>query len=152
MVSVFTFAFIALHVVLLAIDPWAKVGIVGALVPGFSEFRPVAIALGSIAMYALLVTAVTAKWARLLPAGWWLQIHRFAAVTFLLTWIHSVLAGTDSGALLPLYLATGLPILAGVAHRWWTVGVRPRRPEAPPVAPSPAYGRHAPAPIVVEES
>ncbi len=48
-----------------------------------------------------------------------------AAVTFLLTWIHSVLAGTDSGALLPLYLATGLPIVAGVAHRWWTVRVRP---------------------------
>ena len=34
-------------------------------------------------------------------------------MAFLLTWIHAVLAGTDGGALLPLYLATGLAILAG---------------------------------------
>lgn len=152
MVSVFTFAFIALHVVLLAIDPWAKVGIVGALVPGFSEYRPVAIGLGSVALYALLFTAITAKWTRLLPSRWWLVIHRFAAVTFLLTWIHSVLAGTDGGALLPLYLATGLLILAGVAHRWWTVRVHPRRDAAPLVTPSPSFGRPTPAPVVVEES
>lgn len=152
LVSVFTISFIALHVVLLAIDPWAKVGVVGALVPGFSEFRPVAVALGSIAMYALLITAVTAKWARMLPSGWWLRIHRFAAVTFLLTWIHSVLAGTDSGALLPLYLATGLPIVAGVAHRWWTVRVRPHRLATPAPAPVAPFGRHTPAAVTVEES
>jgi hypothetical protein len=151
MVSVFTFAFVALHVVLLALDPWAKVAFVGALVPGFSEYRPVAIGLGSIAMYALLVTAVTAKWTRLLPSRWWLRIHRVAALGFLLTWAHAVLAGTDSGALLPLYLATGLPILAGVAHRWWTGRIRPQRELAPPVASS-SFGRPVPAPVVVEES
>jgi sulfoxide reductase heme-binding subunit YedZ len=156
MVSVFTFAFVTLHVVLLAIDPYAKVGIIGALVPGFSEFRPVAVALGSIALYAMLITAITAKWTRLLPSGWWLRIHRVAAVAFLLTWIHAVLAGTDSGALLPLYLATGLAILAGVAHRWWTARVRPQHATSGLVAavqsPSPSYSRPAPAPTAVEES
>jgi hypothetical protein len=48
-------------------------------------------------------------------------------VTFLLVWMHAVLAGTDSGTLLPLYLATGGPVLAGVAHRWWTARARPVR-------------------------
>jgi predicted ferric reductase len=156
MVSVFTFAFVTLHVVLLAIDPYAKVGIIGALVPGFSEFRPVAVGLGSIALYALLFTAVTAKWTRLLPSGWWLRIHRVAAVAFLLTWVHAVLAGTDGGALLPLYLATGLVILAGVAHRWWTARVRPQRalPSSEPMAGArtPSLSRPLPAPVVVEES
>ena len=61
------------------------------------------------------------------PPGWWLKAHRFAAVAFLLTWVHSVLAGTDGGALMPLYLVTGLLILAGVAHRWWTARARPQR-------------------------
>ncbi len=128
MVTVFTGAFLALHVALLAIDPYANVGVIGALVPGFSAYRPVAVGLGSIALYALIFTALTAKWTRLLPSGWWLKVHRFAAGVFLLTWVHAVLAGTDGGALLPLYLVTGVPILAAVGHRWWTARVRPARP------------------------
>lgn len=131
MITVFTGAFIALHVTLLAIDPFAKVGVIGALVPGMSEFRPPAVALGSIALYSLLITAVTAKWTRLLPAGWWLRIHRLAAVAFLLAWLHAVLAGTDGGSLAPLYLATGLPILAAVVHRWWTAKAARLRLVAP---------------------
>jgi predicted ferric reductase len=152
MVSVFTGAFLALHVALLAIDPFAKVGVVGALVPGMSGYRPPAVAMGSVALYALIFTAVTAKWTRLLPSGWWLKVHRFAALAFLLAWIHAVLAGTDGGALTPLYLATGLPILAGVAHRWWTARVRPQRaaPGAvPPSTPSPV--RRLPADAVLED-
>ena len=152
MVSVFTGAFIALHVILLAVDPYAKVGVVGAFVPGYSAYRPVAVGLGSVAMYALIFTAVTAKWTRLLPSGWWLKVHRLAAVVFLMTWVHAVLAGTDGGALLPIYLATGLPILAGVAHRWWTARVRPQR--APATAPesAPSVVRRQPAIVTVEES
>jgi predicted ferric reductase len=161
MVTVFIGAFLTLHIVLLAIDPFAKVGIAGALVPGFSTYRPVAVGLGTVALYALIFTAATAKWTRLLPSGWWLKVHRFAAVAFLLAWVHAVLAGTDGGALTPLYLATGLPILAGVAHRWWTARSRPKRaPVADPVhAADPAavaaaqtIRRPQPAPVLVEES
>jgi DMSO/TMAO reductase YedYZ heme-binding membrane subunit len=152
MVSVFTGAFIALHVVLLAVDPYANVGVVGAFVPGYSAYRPVAVGLGSVAMYALIFTAVTAKWTRLLPSGWWLKVHRLSAVVFLMTWVHAVLAGSDGGALLPLYLATGLPILAGVAHRWWTARVRPQRAPTAPAGSIPSIGRPQPAIATVEES
>jgi len=152
MVTVFLGAFLALHIALLAIDPFAKVGWIGALVPGFSEFRPPAIAVGSIALSALIFTAVTAKWTRLLPSGWWLKVHRFAVVTFLAAWAHAVLAGTDGGALTPLYLVTGLPILAGVAHRWWTARARPLRSVPTAGAPDASIRRAAPAPILVEES
>jgi len=152
MVSVFTGAFLILHIILLAIDPFAKVGVVGALVPGFSTFRPVAVGLGTVALYALIFTAATAKWTRLLPSGWWLKVHRFAAVAFLLTWVHAVLAGTDGGALTPLYLATGLPILAGVTHRWWTARVRPPRLAPTAETSETPIGRHQPAPVLVEES
>jgi predicted ferric reductase len=128
MLSVFLGAFLALHIVLLAADRFAGVGWLGSLVPGMSTYRPPAIAVGSVAMYALIVTAVTAKWTRLLPAGWWLLVHRFAVVAFLLAWAHAVLAGTDGGALTPLYLATGLGVLALGIARWWTARVRPHRP------------------------
>jgi hypothetical protein len=152
MLTVFTGAFLILHIALLAVDPFASVGIVGALVPGFATFRPVAVGLGTVALYALIFTAATAKWTRLLPSGWWLKVHRFAAVTFLLTWAHAVLAGTDGGALTPLYLVTGGAIVAGVAHRWWTARGRPQRVE-PVAGPSDTSIRRLdPAPVLVEES
>jgi sulfoxide reductase heme-binding subunit YedZ len=127
LLAVFTGAFLALHVVLLAIDPYAGVDWIGALVPGFSQYRPVPVAIGSVALYALIITAATARWTRLLPAGWWLKVHRLAALVFLAAWVHGVLSGTDTVALLPLYLITGSLVLLGVVHRWWTQTSPPRR-------------------------
>ena len=149
MVTVFMGAFLALHIALVAVDPFAKVGWIGVLVPGMSEYRPPAIAIGSVALYALIFTAATAKWTRLLPSGWWLKVHRFTAVIFLMTWVHAVLAGTDGGALTPLYLVTGLAIMAGVVHRWWTARVRPVR-VGPAAAPTLSLVRPVPAPTVEE--
>ena len=151
LVTVFVWAFLILHIVLMAIDPWANVGWVGALVPGLSEYRMPAIAIGTVAVYAMLFTAITAKWTKLLPAGWWLKVHRLSALVFLATWVHSVLAGTDTGALTPLYLATGLPILLGVAHRWWTSRVQPRREEQPATSAQ-SLVRPRPAIVTMEES
>jgi predicted ferric reductase len=150
MITVFVWAFLILHIVLMAIDPWAKVGWLGAFVPGLSQYRTPAVAVGTVALYAMVFTAFTAKWTKLLPAGWWLKVHRFAAVIFLLTWAHSVLAGTDGGALTPLYLATGLPIVAGVAHRWWTAKVSPRRAEQPATSAL-SLVRPQPATVAAEE-
>jgi hypothetical protein len=116
---VFTGAFLALHIVLLAVDPYAGVDWIGAFVPGFSQYRTVPVAIGTVALYALIITAATAKWTRLLPAGWWLKAHRLAAFVFLAAWVHGVLSGTDSVALQPMYLITGGLVLLGVAHRWW---------------------------------
>jgi DMSO/TMAO reductase YedYZ heme-binding membrane subunit len=142
--AVFALTFLVLHVVLLSIDRYADVGVMGALVPGFSGYRPPAVAVGTIALYSLLITAASARWTKLLPKGAWLKIHRLSAVAFALAWAHAMLAGTDGAALQPLYVATGLPIIALVAHRWWVVRVRPQRhitsrpAAAPPAFESPA--------------
>ncbi|MHB8960921.1 MAG: ferric reductase-like transmembrane domain-containing protein [Candidatus Limnocylindrales bacterium] len=127
LLTVFMGAFLTLHIVLLAVDPYAGVDWIGAFVPGFSQYRPVPVAIGSVALYAMIITAATARWTRLLPAGWWLKIHRLTALVFLMAWVHGILAGTDSMALLPLYLLTGGLVLLGIAHRWWsTIGVAQR--------------------------
>lgn len=144
MATVFMAAFVVLHIVLLAIDRYAGVGWLGVFVPGMSEYRAPAVAVGSVAMYALLVTAVTAKWTRLLPAGVWLKVHRFALAAFLLTWMHAILAGTDGGALTPLYAATGGLVLVLGAWRWWSARTRPQR-AVPATAPASALVRPEPA-------
>lgn len=118
---VFVLAFLAAHVVSLVADPYAGVGIGGALIPGLSSYRSPAIALGTLALYALLATGLTARYTRLLPAGLWLSLHRLALVVFGLSWMHGLLAGTDAGALQPVYLATGSLVVAAAAYRYWAV-------------------------------
>jgi DMSO/TMAO reductase YedYZ heme-binding membrane subunit len=115
----FVLAFVAAHVVAIVVDPYAGVGLAGALVPGLSTFRTPAVALGTIALDALLVTGITARWTKLLPAGAWLSIHRLALVVFVLAWAHGLLAGTDSVPLLALYVVLASVVGATAAYRYW---------------------------------
>ncbi len=116
---VFVIAFVLVHVAAVVVDPYAGVGIGGALVPGLSSYRSAPVALGSLALYAAIATAVTARWTRLLPAGLWLRLHRLAALAWVLAWAHGMLAGTDSQALLPLYLASGALVAGFAGWRYW---------------------------------
>jgi len=116
---IFVLAFLAAHVISLIADPFAGVGVLGALVPGLSSYRSAPVALGSLALWALLATGATARYTRLLPPGAWLSIHRLSLAVFVLAWIHGLLAGTDSLALLAFYLVTGGIVLAAGAYRYW---------------------------------
>jgi len=118
---VFTVSFVAVHVVFLVLDPYAGVGIGGALVPGLSSYRTVPVAVGVVALYALIVTSLTARYPKRLPTGWWLKIHRFSVVVLAAAWLHGVLSGTDSQAFLPVYIAIGVAVLAAAAYRYWIV-------------------------------
>lgn len=118
---VFVLAFLVVHVVSLVIDPYAGVGIKGALIPGLSAYRTTPVALGVLSLYALVITALTARYTRLLPTGWWLKLHRLSAVVLALAWVHGVFAGTDSRSLAPVYWGIVLAVVAAAAHRYWIV-------------------------------
>jgi len=115
----FTASLLAVHIVSLVIDPYAGVGIGGVLIPGLSEYRTSAVALGTLAVYALIVTSVTARYTKLLPAGVWLKLHRLSLLVLVLAWLHGVLAGTDGEALRPLYAMSFGLVVAAAAHRYW---------------------------------
>lgn len=152
---VFVLAFLVVHAVSLAADPYAKVGILGALVPGLSEYRPIPVAIGVIALYAAFITGLTARVTKLLPAGWWLKLHRFAVVVLALAWAHGVLAGTDSQAFAPIYWAVALTVVGAAAHRFWIMRSPPARQLSPkaPLSPSGApVPVPASAPVPTEES
>ena len=140
-VWVFVLAFLGAHIVTIAADPYAGVGIGGSLVPGLSAYRSSAVALGTMGLYALLATGLTARYAQRLPDRWWLRIHRLSLVVFGLAWLHGMLAGTDSPALMPMYLATGAAVLGSAAWRHWVV----RRIPVPDLAVEAVHGRD-PAP------
>ena len=123
---VFVLAFLLVHIISIVLDPYAKVTLIGALIPGFSEYRNVPVAIGTMALYAFLLTALTARYTKLLPTGVWLKIHRLSLLVWALAWLHGVLAGTDSDALRLLYAATGLAVVFSGAYRYWAS--RQRRP------------------------
>jgi len=118
---VFTLAFVLVHGISIAADRFANVGWLGALVPGLSAFRTVPVALGTLALYALLITGLTARVTKLLPTGWWLKLHRLSLVVLALAWAHGLLAGTDTPSAAPVYAGSFAAVLVAAAYRYWIV-------------------------------
>ena len=116
--ATFTLAFTVLHVVVLATDPWAQVGWRGVVLPMAAVYRPVPVTLGVIALWAGLLTGLTAKLAGSVAGRIWWPIHKVAAVSLVLVWGHSVLAGSDILALRGFYLATGLALVGLALSRY----------------------------------
>jgi sulfoxide reductase heme-binding subunit YedZ len=116
---VFVMAFLAAHIVSLVADPKAGVDLAGAFIPGLSQYRSAPVALGTLALYAFLVTAVSARWTKLLPNGAWLSLHRLALVIFAFSWLHGILAGTDSAALESIYIGMAAAVTGAGAYRYW---------------------------------
>jgi DMSO/TMAO reductase YedYZ heme-binding membrane subunit len=132
---VFVTAFLVIHVASLVVDPKAGVDVPAAFIPGLSQYRSVPVALGTLALYAFLVTAITARWTKLLPSGVWLKLHRLSLLVFVMAWLHGILAGTDSTALEAAYVAMAVAVTSAGTYRYWAAKrVRPtfstRRMEA----------------------
>lgn len=118
MLAVFTGVFTAGHVVVLATDPWAGVGWLGAVLPMASQYRPIPVTLGVVALWAGLITGVTARLAGRFAGRLWWPIHKVAIVLFGLVWAHAVLTGADVVALRGFYLATGAAVIALAITRY----------------------------------
>ena len=116
---VFVMTFLAAHILSLVADPKSGVGLLGAVIPGMSQYRSVPVALGTIGLYAFVITALTARQTRLLPPGAWLSLHRLAIGIFAISWVHGMLAGTDSTFLRPLYVLAAVAVIEAAAYRYW---------------------------------
>lgn len=116
--ALFTLGFTVLHVVVLATDRYAGVGWWGALLPMRATYRPAAVTLGLIGVWTGVLAGGTAAAAGRLPRRLWWPLHKVAAGSLGLIWLHGVLAGGDTPALLALYIGTGLLTGAGAASRY----------------------------------
>lgn len=116
--SVFTLVFITLHIVILATNRYAGIGWWGALVPMGASYRPVAITMGLIAVWAGLLAGITAALAGRLPRRLWWPIHKVASVALVLAWLHSVLGGKDTVALFVLYIPTAALLVVVAVSRY----------------------------------
>jgi len=117
LLAIFALVFVVLHVVVLAIDPWAEVGWWGALVPFGSAYRPLPVTLGLLALWSGVISGMTAGLAGRGLGRVWLPLHRLAAAGWVLAWLHGVLAGSDTAAWMWMYAVTGAVVIALVVRR-----------------------------------
>ncbi|CAB4954553.1 unannotated protein [freshwater metagenome] len=122
--SVFTLVFTVLHIVVLATDKYAGVGWWGSFVPMGSTYRPLPVTLGVIGLYSGLLAGITAALAGRIARRVWWPIHKIAIISLLLVWLHGVLAGIDTPAMLSLYVVTGVAVLVLAVSRYTTSSVR----------------------------
>ena len=116
--ATFTLAFTVLHVVVLANDSYAGVGWRGALLPMGASYRPVPVTLGVIGLYSGLVSGITAALAGRLAARVWWPLHKVSALALALVWLHGLFSGSDSAALLTMYVLTGGAVIALAVSRY----------------------------------
>lgn len=116
--ALFAFAFTALHVVVLATDRWAGVGWWGIVAPLSAAYRPVPVTLGLFGVWTGLLVGVTAALAGRLPRRAWWPLHKLAGASLVLIWLHGVLAGGDTPALMAAYVGSGALVVAIALWRY----------------------------------
>jgi sulfoxide reductase heme-binding subunit YedZ len=118
---------LALHLVGLLLDRFVRFDTLDLLVPYRATYRPFALTLGIVAMYAMVIILAT-SWARkLMRPALWRAIHLVAVPAFATALLHGVLAGSDSAraGMAILYWTTGFSVLFLVIVRGLTA--RPPR-------------------------
>jgi hypothetical protein len=124
--AAFTLVFVVLHVAVLASDRYAGVGWRGALVPFASSYRPLPVTLGVLGVYAGAVAGGTAALAGRLGGRLWFPVHRVAAGSFVLAWLHAVFTGSDAVGLRLLHALTGTAVAVLAVSRYLPVPERTR--------------------------
>ena len=127
---------LGLHLLALSADTFMPFSTAELTIPMASEYRPVAVTFGIVAMYATVVVVV-ASWLRSrIGTATWRRTHLLAVPAFVLALVHGIFAGTDSTEpwMYWTYVATGLIVLFLVIVRGLTAGFRPERAPRLPLA------------------
>jgi predicted ferric reductase len=111
--------FVAVHLTALLLDPLIPFAPVNLLVPIGEPYRPLAVALGVFALYAVALVMASSWLRRRVPYPLWRKLHYGSFVAFwLVTW-HGLLAGSDAGEswMRLVYIACAVAIGGGMLLR-----------------------------------
>lgn len=85
-----------LHLFGLVMDDWIHFGLTDLFVPGASDFKPFAVALGVLSMYVLIAVQASSYMRKRLSARVWRSVHVLSYGLVWLAAVHAGLAGTDT--------------------------------------------------------
>lgn len=124
---------LAAHLGAILADSFARVGVLGALVPLQSAYRPIAVGLGTAALYCMLLAGITG-WARgrlarsASGARNWRAVHLLAYLGWGAAMLHGLAAGSDSSTpwARVLYLGCLGAVVGALAARMTALFAPPR--------------------------
>jgi methionine sulfoxide reductase heme-binding subunit len=117
--SLLAVAFVAVHVITTVLDPFAGIGVISAVIPFSSSYRPLWLSLGTIAFDLLLALIISSLIRTRLPYRAWRAVHWLAYACWPVALWHGLGTGTDSRLpwLLALDAACVLVVAAAVSWR-----------------------------------
>jgi methionine sulfoxide reductase heme-binding subunit len=126
-VALLSIVFLVIHIVTAIVDPYTSLGVLAAVVPLASPYRPVAVALGVISVDLTIAIIVTSLLRERIGHRVWRAVHWLAYGAWPLALLHGLTAGTDAFA--PWLLAIeSLCVLAVGGALAWRIGAGdPRR-------------------------
>lgn len=137
-VALLSIVFAGVHIATAILDPFTSLGLVAAVIPLASTYRPVAVALGVISLDLMLAVIVTSLLRERLGHRVWRAVHWLAYGAWPLAVLHSLTAGSDAFASWMLAL-TGLCVVAVLGSLTWRVAAgAPMRASLPIVAARPS--------------
>jgi sulfoxide reductase heme-binding subunit YedZ len=92
-------SFGALHALLLMADKYVPYTITEILVPFAGPYRPLAVGLGTLAFWVILVVTLSFSFKKRLGHRVWKWIHLTSYLAFVLVTVHGLTAGTDASRL-----------------------------------------------------
>jgi sulfoxide reductase heme-binding subunit YedZ len=112
-------AFVAIHIVTIALDSWLPFTLASLVVPFTTRYRPLWVGLGVAAAELLLALAVTNHYRRRLSYRFWRRAHYLNFAVWIAVTLHGVGSGTDRSSpwLLALFAAATTAVTAGAVVR-----------------------------------
>ena len=123
-ISLLSVVFLVIHILTAILDPFANLGLMAALVPLASAYRPVWVALGVISVYLGLAVLVTSLMRERVGLRLWRAIHWLAYASWPLALLHSIGSGSDNTAPWMLVVDAVCVVPVAVAVAWRLVSAR----------------------------
>jgi sulfoxide reductase heme-binding subunit YedZ len=127
-VSLLAVVFLALHIATAVTDKYIKVGLLAIVVPFTSQWKPLWVGVGTMALDIMLALVATSLLRNQLGHRLWRGVHWFAYLCWPLAALHGFKSGTDSttGWARDVYVLCIVVVVAAGLARLWGV-VRPAR-------------------------
>jgi DMSO/TMAO reductase YedYZ heme-binding membrane subunit len=125
-VSLLVVAFVAVHVVVVVADSFAPIGVLDAVVPFISSYRPLWLGFGAIAFDLLVALVVTSLLRHRFGYRAWRIVHWLAYLCWPVAVLHGLGTGSDtrSGVVLALTAVCIVAVLVAAALRLGVALVR----------------------------
>jgi hypothetical protein len=127
-VSLFAVSFLSIHILSAALDSFAPIRLIDAVIPFGSRYRPLWLGLGALAFDMLLAVTVTSLLRKRIGQRNWRAVHWLSYAAWPVAVVHGLGSGSDvrAGWLLAITLACAAAVWVAVFVRVMNAPSRPR--------------------------